>query len=94
MNKALTAADFVELERMLVEIGVSAVDAIGRAKSESRGIGLFVRSLVGMDLEAAKKALGEKLCHLRFPHHPDSGNRLPLRHRRHGPHVEHDAIGR
>lgn len=94
MNKALTAADLVELERMLVEIGVSAVDAIGRAKSESRALGLFVRSLVGMDLEAAKKALGEKHCQLRLPHHPDSGNRLPLRHRWHGPHVKHDAIGR
>lgn len=34
---------------------------IGRAKVESQGLGLFVRSLVGMDREAAKDALGSFL---------------------------------
>ena len=58
LNKALTAADLTELERMLVESGVGAAEEIGRAKSESQGLGLFVRSLVGMDREAAKNALG------------------------------------
>jgi type I restriction enzyme, R subunit len=58
MNKALTATDLAELERMLLESGVGAVDEIGRAKSESQGLGLFVRSLVGLDREAAKSALG------------------------------------
>ena len=57
LNKALTAADLAELERMLVESGVGAAEEIGRAKSESQGLGLFVRSLVGMDREAAKSAL-------------------------------------
>ena len=49
LNKALTAADLTELERMLVESGVGAAEEIGRAKSEPQGLGLFVRSLVGMD---------------------------------------------
>ncbi|MEJ7760057.1 MAG: DEAD/DEAH box helicase family protein [Gemmatimonadaceae bacterium] len=57
-NKALTVSDLDELERMLVESGIGAADEIGRAKSESQGLGLFVRSLVGMDREAAKSALG------------------------------------
>jgi len=57
MNKALTAADLAELERMLVESGVGAAEDVGRAKLESQGLGLFVRSLVGMDREAAKEAL-------------------------------------
>ena len=56
-NKALTAADLAELERLLAESGVGALQDIERAKSESQGLGLFVRSLVGMDREAAKQAL-------------------------------------
>ncbi|THJ19999.1 MAG: DUF4145 domain-containing protein [Nitrospira sp. CG24D] len=57
MNKALTAADLAELERMLAESGVGETRDISRAKAESQGLGLFVRSLVGMDREAAKQAL-------------------------------------
>jgi len=50
-------ADLAELERMLVESGVGAAENISRAKAASQGFGLFVRSLVGMDREAAKDAL-------------------------------------
>lgn len=57
MNRALTAADLTELERMLAESGIGAAEEIKRAKTESEGLGLFVRSLVGMDREAAKEAL-------------------------------------
>ncbi len=57
MNKALTATDLAELERMLRESGVGGTEVIARAKEESHGLGLFVRSLVGMDREAAKQAL-------------------------------------
>jgi type I restriction enzyme, R subunit len=42
---------------MLLENGVGVPQDIERAKSESQGLGLFVRSLVGMDREAAKQAL-------------------------------------
>jgi hypothetical protein len=58
MNKALTAADLAELERMLVESGVGGGG--GRSVAPRRrvpGLGLFVRSLVGLDREAAKEAL-------------------------------------
>jgi type I restriction enzyme, R subunit len=57
MNKILTPTDLEELERMLVHSGVGGSDDIARAKEESQGLGLFVRSLVGLDREAAKEAL-------------------------------------
>ncbi|HWS11400.1 MAG TPA: DEAD/DEAH box helicase family protein, partial [Rhodocyclaceae bacterium] len=57
MNKPLTAADLSELQRMLAESGVGAADDIRRAAEESQGLGLFVRSLVGLDRQAAKEAL-------------------------------------
>ncbi|MGB5082034.1 MAG: type I restriction-modification enzyme R subunit C-terminal domain-containing protein, partial [Burkholderiales bacterium] len=57
MNKSLTPADLAELERMLKENGVGDAENISRAKENSRGLGLFVRSLVGLDREAAKAAL-------------------------------------
>ena len=57
MNRPLTAADLAELERMLAESGVGAAEDIQRAASESQGLGLFVRSLVGLDRQAAKEAL-------------------------------------
>jgi type I restriction enzyme R subunit len=57
MNRPLTARDLAELERMLVESGVGGPEQIVRAKQESQGLGLFVRSLVGLDRGAAKEAL-------------------------------------
>ena len=57
MNRALTAADLAELERMLAESGVGGAQQIARAREESQGLGVFVRSLVGLDREAAKEAL-------------------------------------
>ena len=59
LNKALTLVDLDELEKMLATSGVGGPDQIARAKQESEGLGLFVRSLVGLDREAAKEALGE-----------------------------------
>lgn len=56
-NKPLTAADLSELERMLFESGVGEPEALKRAADDSDGLGLFVRSLVGMDRGAAKEAL-------------------------------------
>ena len=37
--------------------GIGTAGDIIRAKAESQGLGLFVRSLVGLDREAAKEAL-------------------------------------
>lgn len=55
MNKPLTAADLGELERILVEGGVGDAEQIRRA-AEPDGLGVFVRSLVGLDRAAAKQA--------------------------------------
>jgi type I restriction enzyme R subunit len=57
MNKALTAADLAELQRMLAESGVGGAEDIQRAAEEAHGLGLLVRSLVGLDRQAAKEAL-------------------------------------
>jgi type I restriction enzyme R subunit len=57
MNESLTATDLRELERMLAESGLAKPEHLAKAKTESNGLGLFVRSLVGLDREAAKKAL-------------------------------------
>jgi type I restriction enzyme R subunit len=56
-NKPLTKADLAQLERMLAESGAGGAADIARAASESQGLGLFVRALVGMDREAAKGAM-------------------------------------
>ena len=61
MNMPLTAADLSELQRMLAHSGVGAAEDVQRAAEESQGLGLFVRSLVGLDRQAAKEALAEFL---------------------------------
>ncbi len=58
MNKPLTATDLDELERILTESGVGTPADLTKAKQESQGLGLFVRTLVGLDREAAKEAFG------------------------------------
>ena len=58
MNRPLTITDIAELERMLAESGVATPAHLAKAATESRGLGVFVRSLVGLDREAAKEALG------------------------------------
>jgi type I restriction enzyme R subunit len=57
MNRPLTSSDLAELERLLEESGVGGPDDIRRAGESARGLGLLVRSLVGMDRAAAKEAL-------------------------------------
>jgi type I restriction enzyme R subunit len=57
VNRALTPTDLAELERMLGEAGIGGPAEINHAKETSHGLGLFVRSLVGLDREAAKAAL-------------------------------------
>ncbi len=57
LNQPLTAADLRELERMLAESGIGGPDDVRRAAEESQGLGLFVRSLVGLDRSAAKAAM-------------------------------------
>jgi type I restriction enzyme R subunit len=60
-NQPLTATDLTGLEHIMLEAGIGTPADIERAKEESRGLGLFIRSLVGMDREAAKQAFGDFL---------------------------------
>ncbi|MBI5284755.1 MAG: DEAD/DEAH box helicase family protein [Chloroflexi bacterium] len=62
MNQPLTAADLSRLERVLIDEGVGSEADLDRAKRESQGLGLFIRSLVGLDREAAKQAFGQFLA--------------------------------
>ncbi|KAE9640434.1 DUF4145 domain-containing protein [Pseudomonas sp. PB103] len=60
-NQPLTALDLEALEQMLVESGGGAGE-ISRAKEQAKGLGLFIRSLVGLDRDAASDALSEFLA--------------------------------
>ena len=65
-NKPLTPDDLQALEQMLVESGAGDTAAIAKAKEESQGLGLFVRSLVGLDHQAALEAFAQYLDGTRF----------------------------
>jgi type I restriction enzyme R subunit len=54
-NEPLTSTDLSELERIFAEAGVGAPEDIARVREEG-GLGVFVRSLVGLDRAAAKRA--------------------------------------
>jgi type I restriction enzyme, R subunit len=56
-NKQLTQSDVAELERMLAGAGLGNAADLDRAQSEADGLGLFVRSLVGLERGAASQAL-------------------------------------
>lgn len=57
-NEPLTNEDLTALEEIFVSEG-STTEEIEAAKREGDGLGLFVRSLIGMDREAAKTALSD-----------------------------------
>jgi type I restriction enzyme R subunit len=56
-NEKLSAADLKQLEQLLVEAGTGTPADIDRARKEGLTLGLFLRSLVGLDREAAKRTL-------------------------------------
>jgi type I restriction enzyme R subunit len=58
-NEPLTATDLMELERIFVEAGVDQA-ALGTLQGDG-GLPRFVRRLVGLDREAAKRAFTEFL---------------------------------
>lgn len=58
-NKQLTPDDLTELEQMLVDSGGQQVDIVWA--SEQGGLGIFVRSLVGLDRSAAMEAFEKYL---------------------------------
>lgn len=68
-NRQLTPDDLSALEQMLEDSGAGARADIERAVDESHGLGRFVRSLVGLDREAALEAFGDYLDTARFDVH-------------------------
>ncbi|HTN99791.1 MAG TPA: type I restriction-modification enzyme R subunit C-terminal domain-containing protein, partial [Microthrixaceae bacterium] len=64
-NQPVTDTDISELERLLGEVGATT-EHLERAAVEAGGLGLFVRSLVGMDRSAAKDAFAEFLDEGRY----------------------------
>ncbi len=65
-NKPLTTDDLLALEQMLIDSGTGALADIELAKERSHGLGLFVRSLIGLDREAAVEAFGGYLDGTKF----------------------------
>jgi type I restriction enzyme R subunit len=57
-NQALTPSDLNELEKMLIEAGGTQA-LIDEAREKSHGLGIFIRSMVGLDREAAVQAFSE-----------------------------------
>ena len=65
-NKQLTSTDLSALEALLLASGAGSAQDVERASEESEGLGLFIRSLVGLDREAATEAFSEFLTDTRF----------------------------
>jgi type I restriction enzyme R subunit len=57
-NQPLTPSDLEELGKMLIDAGGSA-ELIREATEQSHGLGIFIRSLVGLDREVAKQAFSQ-----------------------------------
>jgi len=62
-NRPLTTVDLGELELLLQEAGGSA-EHIGEARKRGVGLGLFIRSLVGLERGAAKELFNDFLASL------------------------------
>ncbi len=54
-NEQLTAQDLAQLERIFIEEGNGTQDDLEKVRNEG-GLGIFIRSLAGLDREAAKNA--------------------------------------
>lgn len=60
-NKPITATDLQELEKILLEQAAGDTELVAQAKSATGGLGLFVRSLIGLERGAATEAMAEFL---------------------------------
>ncbi len=56
-NRPLTATDLDELAAMLAAAGIGDATDLQRAVAEAAGLGIFIRSLVGLERDAATDAL-------------------------------------
>lgn len=65
-NKQLTPDDLTALEQMLVSAGVGQPADVAWVAERSGGLGLFIRSLVGLDRGAAADVFAEYLDGSRF----------------------------
>ena len=61
-NQPLTPTDLQELQQFLISHGIGNQPLIERASEEANGFGLFIRSLVGLDRNAAKELFAEYLA--------------------------------
>ena len=65
-GEPITAADMDELQRVLVAAGIGDADSFAQASERAGSFGLFVRSLVGLDRAAAKRAFNKFLDDKRY----------------------------
>ena len=55
-NRQLTPTDLESLQQILIDAGVGTAAEVERASEQAHGLGLFIRSLVGLDRSAATEA--------------------------------------
>jgi type I restriction enzyme, R subunit len=55
-NRQITTIDLDELERIFLDSGLGTAEDIEQARARHDGLGLFLRSLTGLDREAAARA--------------------------------------
>jgi type I restriction enzyme R subunit len=67
-NEPLTATDVRELERIFIEAGLGSAEEL-ESISTGGGLGLFVRSLIGLDRAAAKLAFDSFISGRRLSSH-------------------------
>ena len=65
-NRQLTANDMTALEQMLLQSGAGQKNDVDRVASQTGGLGLFIRSLVGLDRAAATEAFAAFLDGTRY----------------------------
>ena len=65
-NEPLNEVDLAALERVLLEAGIGTAEDLRQARQASEGFGLFVRSLAGLDHQAAKRAFDQFLLSRRL----------------------------
>lgn len=56
-NLPVTQSDLDELEKILLQQADGNAELIEKAKGEAKGLGLFIRSLVGLERDAANEAM-------------------------------------
>jgi type I restriction enzyme R subunit len=61
-NEPLTQEDLNALEQMFISAGVANPEQIQEVAQENGGLGLFIRSLIGLDRAAAKRAFEQFLA--------------------------------